>query len=62
MPEVPDESIHLIITSPPYGQLQDYDSDQQIGIHDTHEAYINNLNLVWKECPRVLHYGCRLWG
>ena len=60
MPEVPDESVHLVITSPPYWQLKDYDRVQQIGFHDTYEEYINNLNLVWKECHRVLHGGCRL--
>jgi len=60
MREVPDESVHLVITSPPYWQLKDYDSVQQIGFHDTYEEYINNLNLVWKECRRVLQDGCRL--
>lgn len=57
---VQDESVHLIITSPPYWQLKDYGSDNQIGFNDTYENYINNLNLVWKECYRVLHNGCRL--
>jgi DNA modification methylase len=60
MPELPDESVHLVITSPPYWQLKDYDHASQIGFHDTYEEYINNLNLVWKECLRVLHKGCRL--
>lgn len=60
MVEVPDNSVHLIITSPPYWQLKDYDSENQIGFHDNYENYINNLNLVWKECHRVLHNGCRL--
>jgi len=60
MPEVPDESVHLVITSPPYWQLKDYDSPLQIGFNDTYEDYINNLNLVWQECHRVLHGGCRL--
>ncbi|MGH2640015.1 MAG: DNA methyltransferase, partial [Rhabdochlamydiaceae bacterium] len=31
-----------------------------IGYHDSYESYINNLNLVWKECYRVLHNGCKL--
>jgi site-specific DNA-methyltransferase (adenine-specific) len=60
MAEVPDESVHLIVTSPPYWQLKDYGSPRQIGFNDTYEEYINNLNLVWKECFRVLHKGCRL--
>jgi site-specific DNA-methyltransferase (adenine-specific) len=60
MTELPDNSVHLIITSPPYWQLKDYGTDNQIGFHDSYENYINNLNLVWKECYRTLHNGCRL--
>jgi DNA modification methylase len=60
MTEVPDESIHLIITSPPYWQLKDYGNGGQIGFDDSYEDYINNLNLVWNECHRVLKKGCRL--
>ncbi|MDI6603401.1 MAG: DNA methyltransferase [Patescibacteria group bacterium] len=60
MREVKDQSVHLIITSPPYWQLKDYGDERQIGFHDNYEEYINNLNLVWKECHRVLHKGCRL--
>ena len=57
---MPDKSVHLIITSPPYWQLKDYGNDGQIGFHDSYESYINNLNMVWAECNRVLHDGCRL--
>jgi site-specific DNA-methyltransferase (adenine-specific) len=60
MEEVPDESVQLIITSPPYWQLKDYGDEQQIGFHDSYEAYINNLNLAWNECHSVLEKGCRL--
>jgi DNA modification methylase len=55
-----DNSVHLIITSPPYWQLKDYGHESQIGFHDSFEAYINNLNMAWQECVRVLHPGCRL--
>ena len=60
MLELPDNSVHLAITSPPYWQLKDYGTESQIGFHDSYENYINNLNLVWKECYRALHNGCRL--
>lgn len=60
MLELKDNSMHLAITSPPYWQLKDYGTDDQIGFHSSYEEYINNLNLVWKECYRVLHNGCRL--
>lgn len=34
MSELHDQSVHLIVTSPPYWQLKDYGADQQIGFHD----------------------------
>ena len=52
-----DDSVHLVITSPPYWQLKDYGTENQIGFHESYESYINNLNLVWKESLRVLHPG-----
>jgi site-specific DNA-methyltransferase (adenine-specific) len=60
MDEVEDASVHLVVTSPPYWQLKDYGHPGQIGFDDSYESYINNLNLVWKECLRILHPGCRL--
>lgn len=60
MQELPNESVHLIVTSPPYWQLKDYGVNKQIGFDDSYEEYINHLNLVWQECFRVLHNGCRL--
>jgi len=57
---MPDKSVELIITSPPYWQLKDYGNDEQIGFNESYEAYINNLNLVWSECNRILKDGCRL--
>ena len=58
--QVNDKSVQLIITSPPYWQLKDYGTEDQIGFNDSYEEYINNLNLVWQECNRVLADGCRL--
>ena len=60
MSSIKDKSVQLIITSPPYWQLKDYGTIDQIGFNDSYEEYINNLNLVWKECNRVLADGCRL--
>jgi modification methylase len=54
MKDVKDGSVQLIITSPPYGALKDYDTDEQIGLKQTYSDYINNLNNVWRECIRVL--------
>ena len=55
-----DGEVQLIITSPPYWQLKDYGSEDQIGFHDSYESYINDLNKVWAECYRVLSDGCRI--
>ena len=60
MAEINNESVHLVITSPPYWQIKDYEDKNQIGFNDTYEYYINNLNKVWAECYRVLNQGCRL--
>lgn len=58
MKEVKDESISLIITSPPYFDLKDYNgkklNKKQIGSPKSYEEYMNSLNKVWKECIRVL--------
>lgn len=60
MSEVADRSVQLVVTSPPYWQLKDYGETSQIGFHDSYEEYVNNLNMVWQECARVLQPGCRL--
>lgn len=60
MSEIGNESVHLIITSPPYWQIKDYGDKRQIGFHDSYEEYIANLNQVWSECYRALYPGCRL--
>ena len=60
MNELGDQSVQLVITSPPYWQLKDYGSENQIGFHHSYEDYINNMNLVWSECYRTLQDGCRL--
>src|SRR5680860_1033162 len=57
---IEDQSVHLMVTSPPYWQLKDYGHKGQIGFDDSYQEYINNLNLVWSESVRVLHPGCRM--
>ncbi|MBI5732181.1 MAG: site-specific DNA-methyltransferase [Candidatus Magasanikbacteria bacterium] len=60
MTEIKNESVHFIVTSPPYWQIKDYGDKNQIGFNDTYKEYIENLNKVWAECYRVLCSGCRL--
>ena len=55
MDQIADNSVNLIITSPPYWTLKDYDVEGQIGTgSNSYDYYISELNKVWKECVRVL--------
>ena len=54
------ESVHLMVTSPPYFNIKDYGTSDQIGYNDSYEEYITNLDLVWKNCYRALHPGCKI--
>lgn len=55
MKQIADNSVNLIITSPPYWTLKDYDVEGQIGTgSNSYDYYISELNKVWKECVRVL--------
>lgn len=55
------ESIHLIITSPPYWNLKKYrENPRQLGHVDDYEQFIGELSRVWKECCRILVPGGRL--
>jgi len=53
MEELPDGSIHLMVTSPPYNVGKDYDADLTL------EEYRDFLKRVWKEVYRVLVPGGR---
>ncbi len=56
-----DESIHLVVTSPPYWTLKKYnDNDNQLGHVADYETFVNELSKVWSETYRVLVPGGRL--
>lgn len=58
---VPDGSVHLVLTSPPYWKLKRYNENAgQLGHVQDYEEFLNNLNQVWAECYRVLAPGGRL--
>lgn len=58
---VPDQSIHLVVTSPPYWTLKRYnDSEGQMGHIEEYEHFLAELHRVWSEALRVLVPGGRL--
>ncbi len=58
---IPDQSVHLIVTSPPYWTLKQYrDGDGQMGHIYDYDQFIQELNRVWAHCLRVLVPGGRL--
>ena len=59
MLEVQDDSVDLIITSPPYWHIKDYETSSQIGYGQDLHQYLKDIYLVWKECFRVLRNGGR---
>lgn len=58
--KIKEKSVHLVATSPPYWKIKDYGNKDQIGYHDSLGEYFTKLNIIWKECLRVLHPGCKL--
>ncbi|MFQ5463237.1 MAG: DNA-methyltransferase [Phycisphaerae bacterium] len=55
------ESVHLVVTSPPYWTLKQYnDTDGQLGAVKDYEQFLNELDLVWRKCFDALVPGGRL--
>jgi DNA modification methylase len=55
------ESVHLVLTSPPYWTLKDYrDSEGQMGHIEDYEEFLGELDKVWSHCFRALVPGGRL--
>ncbi|MGI8435699.1 MAG: DNA-methyltransferase [Chthoniobacterales bacterium] len=58
---IPDASVHLVVTSPPYWTLKKYeDNTRQLGEIADYEAFLVELDKVWRECARVLAPGGRI--
>lgn len=58
---LPDESVHLVITSPPYWNLKRYNENpNQLGHLDDYEVFLGEINRVWKHVHRILVPGGRL--
>jgi DNA modification methylase len=52
--QMPDESVNLIVTSPPYWGLRDYGVDGQIGLEKDFPVFMERLISVFQECRRIL--------
>jgi len=52
--KLPDNFFQLMVTSPPYWNVRDYDHKNQIGLNDTLEQYLDRLNRVWNEVVRTV--------
>jgi site-specific DNA-methyltransferase (adenine-specific) len=58
---IPDDSVHLVVTSPPYWTLKKYETRKgQLGDVEDYEAFLDELDRVWDECLRVLVPGGRI--
>jgi modification methylase len=58
---IPHESVHLVVTSPPYWTLKEYrQSDAQMGHIEDYDQFLDDLDQVWRHCYRVLVPGGRL--
>ncbi|HOO08136.1 MAG TPA: site-specific DNA-methyltransferase [Ruminococcus sp.] len=60
MSGVPDESVRLAVTSPPYWNLKDYFKKGQIGQED-YRVYLERMKAVWAQCYRKLTLDGSLW-
>jgi site-specific DNA-methyltransferase (adenine-specific) len=51
---ISDATIQLIVTSPPYWNVRNYNHSKQIGFHDKYVGYLTKMEKILKECVRVL--------
>jgi DNA modification methylase len=59
--QLPDETVHMCVTSPPFYGLRDYGVEGQIGLEETPEQWVTNLVNVFREVRRVLRADGTLW-
>ena len=59
--DIEDESIQCVVTSPPYWGLRDYGEDEQLGLEETPEEFVDNLVKMFREVKRVLRKDGTVW-
>jgi DNA modification methylase len=58
---LPEHSVQVVVTSPPYYKQRDYDAENQLGNEPTAEEYIHKIVAVFSSCRRVLRTDGLLW-
>ena len=58
---LPDESVHCVVTSPPYWGLRDYGVEGAIGLERTFGEHLETIVTVLREVRRVLRKDGTLW-
>ena len=58
---IPDNSVNMCVTSPPYYGLRDYGIDEQIGMEVSPVRYIEKLVCIFREIQRILKNDGTLW-
>lgn len=58
---LPADSVHCVVTSPPYWGLRDYGADGQLGLEETPQDFVASMVAVFAEVRRVLHPRGTLW-
>jgi len=59
--DLPEQSVNTCITSPPYFGLRNYQEEEQLGMENTPEEFVENLVEVFREVKRVLRDDGTVW-
>lgn len=58
---LPSQSVHCVVTSPPYWAMRDYEHDDQLGLEATMDGYLEDMSIVFAQIRRVLRRDGTLW-
>ena len=59
--KLPAQSVHCVVTSPPYWKLRDYQVEGQLGMEPTPHAYVDRMVKVFQQVKRVLRKDGTVW-
>jgi len=61
LPQLESESVHCVVTSPPYWGLRDYGVESQIGLEPSPDEYIEKMVSIFRDIHRILRPDGTLW-